>query len=623
MLKNQNIICISSIDWDFIWQQHQTIMSTFAREGNRVLFIENTGVRSPVLADAPRLKRRIINWINSTKGFRKERENLYVYSPLVLPFPYLKIARWINKFFMIRTIKNWMKVMDFYNPIIWTFLPTPIVLDLVDAISHKAFIYYCTDNFSATSIGAKKVLKYEKNVLKKADAVFVMARNMVKYCLTYSSNVTCVPMGVDSDVFLDLKLSQDKPSEIKNIRGKVIGFVGGVRSSIDHELVKFLTKRFQDFVFVFVGPIQSDISDLKGIRNIIFTGKKKHTELAAYIKHFDVSIIPYKKDEYTDNISPAKLNEYLIMGSPVVSINLGEVITFNRENGNILYVTDNHEEFASLIERAIKENNDIRIKQRIEVALKSSWNAKIETMSSITENSIEQKKHETSLNWQKRFIETYKIMERKIVKIGTALVLCFLIVFYTPLIWFLAEPLTLYEVPKKSDAIVVFAGGVGESGKAGQGYEERVQYAVELYKEGYVKNMIFSSGYVYTFKEPIVMRALALSLGIPESAIILEDKARNTEENVKFTSEIVRLKGWKSILLVSSPYNMRRAALVFNKVDKDMRVTYVPVKNGLFYSHPLVDKNGKRVWKRINLRQIRGILHEYLGIAYYFVKGRI
>jgi len=58
MLKGKNIICISSIDWDFIWQQHQTIMSTFARNGNRVLFIENTGVRAPGVADAPRLIKR-------------------------------------------------------------------------------------------------------------------------------------------------------------------------------------------------------------------------------------------------------------------------------------------------------------------------------------------------------------------------------------------------------------------------------------------------------------------------------------------------------------------------------------------------------------------------------------
>jgi hypothetical protein len=37
-----DILCISSIDWDFIWQGHQEIMSSLAAGGRRVLFLENT-----------------------------------------------------------------------------------------------------------------------------------------------------------------------------------------------------------------------------------------------------------------------------------------------------------------------------------------------------------------------------------------------------------------------------------------------------------------------------------------------------------------------------------------------------------------------------------------------------
>ena len=74
MLQSQNIICISSIDWDFIWQGHQEIMSTFARNGNRVLFLENTGVRAPTLRDIPRLKKRFINWSKGVRGIRKEKK---------------------------------------------------------------------------------------------------------------------------------------------------------------------------------------------------------------------------------------------------------------------------------------------------------------------------------------------------------------------------------------------------------------------------------------------------------------------------------------------------------------------------------------------------------------------
>ena len=57
--RGHDILCISSIDWDHIWQGHQEIMSTLAAQGHRVLFLENTGVRSPNLRDLPRLRQRI------------------------------------------------------------------------------------------------------------------------------------------------------------------------------------------------------------------------------------------------------------------------------------------------------------------------------------------------------------------------------------------------------------------------------------------------------------------------------------------------------------------------------------------------------------------------------------
>ena len=73
-----DVLCISSIDWDFIWQGHQEIMATLAAQGHRVLFLENTGVRAPKVRDLPRLRQRIRNWWRGTKGFREEQANLYV-----------------------------------------------------------------------------------------------------------------------------------------------------------------------------------------------------------------------------------------------------------------------------------------------------------------------------------------------------------------------------------------------------------------------------------------------------------------------------------------------------------------------------------------------------------------
>ena len=147
MLDGHDVICLSSIDWDFNWQGHQEIMATFARQGNRVLFIENTGVRMPSVRDVPRLKRRLSNWFKSLRGFRQVQERLWVYSPIILPFPYSRAARWINRRLLLKAIRRWMRATGFRDPIIWTFLPTGIALDVITSLDHKLAVYYCIADF--------------------------------------------------------------------------------------------------------------------------------------------------------------------------------------------------------------------------------------------------------------------------------------------------------------------------------------------------------------------------------------------------------------------------------------------------------------------------------------------
>jgi uncharacterized SAM-binding protein YcdF (DUF218 family) len=158
---------------------------------------------------------------------------------------------------------------------------------------------------------------------------------------------------------------------------------------------------------------------------------------------------------------------------------------------------------------------------------------------------------------------------------------------------------------------VVFAGGVGESGKAGGGAQERLARAVTLYKGGYAPNLILSSGYVYSFKEAEVMRALALDQGVPASAIVLEQRASNTYQNVTFVDEILRERRWTRVLLVSSPYHMRRALMVWRKVAPGVTVVPTPATESQFYQHS----------RGATLDQVRGIIQEYLASLGYWRRG--
>jgi len=618
LLKDNDIVCISSIDWDFIWQGHQDIMSIFAKNGNRVLFIENTGIRTPTFNDMPRLKKRFINWFKSVKGFREEMKNLYVYSPVVLPFPYSKIARWINRSLFLGPLKRWMKVMGFHNPIIWTFLPTGTALDIINNIDRKLLVYCCIADFYKLVDNPEKIKKTEDELIRKSDLIFVQGEVLKEKCIRLNDNISIFPFGVNMEVFDNFEHSLDEvPEDIKNIKSPIIGYIGGIHRHIDFKLIRFIAQAHPEWAIVLIGPIQTDISQIAELNNIFLLGKKDYADLPKYIMEFNIGIIPYQINEYTATVFPTKLNEYHALGKPTVSTGLPEIILFNAKNDNLTLVGKTYEEFTDCISKAFNNLSKELVNKRIASARRNSWSVMIERMSGLIENALERKSMSPN-NWKESFLGFYRASRRKMFRLGVTFLTIYLLLFYTPFIWFIASPLKISQVPKKADCIVVFAGGVGESGKAGQGYEERVEYAVELYIKKYADYIIFSSGYMYVFKEPLVMRALAISLGVPEYAIILEDKAKNTYENVRFSKDILGKNGWSKILLISSPYHMRRSSLVFNKIAKNIDVTYTPIPNSLFYSHPDKYMQGKIIWKRVNLKQIRGILNEYLGILYYW-----
>lgn len=623
MIKNENIICISSIDWDFIWQGHQEIMSIFAAKGNRVLFIENTGIRPPSLKDIPRIKKRLAAWFKSTKGFRKAGENLYIYSPLILPFPYFRLARRINKFLMLKALKNWMEAMDFHDPIIWTFLPTGIALDIIDFVKKKMLIYCCIADWAKLTTNPKGFKNAEARLAKQSDLIFVQGEDFKKNCLRYNPNVYEFLFGINPVIFEKFKEDLPKvvPEDMRGLSRPIIGYVGGIHRHVDLEAIHYMALKEPDWTIVMIGPAQTPIHQFNGIKNVRFIGKKDYSLLPSYIEQFDVGIVPYAINEYTRTVYPTKINEYHIMGKPVVSTALPEVVKFNKDN--LVFIGKNKEEFLEKVRSASKTNTKELIAARVCAAGENSWELKLEEMSGRMEAALRVKAVSSPVKWQKQFLEIYSRWRRKAIQVALSVVLLVGVIFYTPFMWYLAQPLKMNQSPYSSDAIVVFAGGVGESGRAGEGYEERVNYAVELYKKGIAKNIIFSSGAQSVFPEPYVMKALAVSLGVPEGAIILEDKAANTYENVKKTARILESRGWKTIILVSSPYHMRRASLVFRKTAPKIGVVYSPAQESRFYHHGGVDENGKRVWKQVNLKQIKAIIHEYAAICYYWIEGYI
>jgi uncharacterized SAM-binding protein YcdF (DUF218 family)/glycosyltransferase involved in cell wall biosynthesis len=612
MLKETyNIVCISTIDWDFVWQGHQEIMSTLAREGHHVLFIENTGVRSVTLKDLPRLRHRLLNWRRGIKGVRKVMDNVYVYAPLVLPFPYSRIARAINKALMIWTLRSWTKSMRFDSPIIWTWLPTALTLELIEVLDGRLVIYYCCDDFQVSSSGSRRIRKTEDVLLRKADLVFAHSKSLFDRCSQLTDQVHVFQYGFNRDVFA--RTGEQPPKDVASIPRPILGYVGGVHRHVDLDLLDAVAQAHLDKSLVLVGPLQMDVSRLAGRPNIHFLGQKKYEQLPIYIKHFDLGLIPYALNEYTRSVYPTKLNEYLIMGKPVISTNLPEVEYFNQCHHGVVSIAADRGDFVSRITSELADDNEARRAQRVQEVETNAWHEKIAAMEELIQAKLEEKAKQREVNWQQTLGKFYRSSRHRAAKLAVALVLLYGLLFYTPAIWWLGTPLRMADQPAPADVIVVLAGGIGESGEPGEAYQEKVQQAVELYRQAYAPTLIFSSGVGYVFEEAQVMKALAVSLGIPEGAIILEERGGGNYGSLLNIKRIMDSNGWHRMLLVTSRYNTVRSRLVVGKNLPDIDVRCTPAARSIFFGAS----------DSVNWIQTRAILHEYGAIAYYWLKGYI
>ena len=204
MLTGQTIICISSIDWDFIWQGHQEIMSTLAARGpSRAVRREHRRARARAAAICRALRQRMRNWWRGTKGFREERPNLFVYSPLVLPLPYSRLARWINRLLLVRALR----ALDARHRASrgrssGRSCRRRSRSTLIAAIDPALTIYYCIDDLASSSPGARRIVA-ERAAAVQARPTWSSSprRSCASAPPRFSQHVHLFPFGVSFERF--------------------------------------------------------------------------------------------------------------------------------------------------------------------------------------------------------------------------------------------------------------------------------------------------------------------------------------------------------------------------------------------------------------------------------------
>jgi glycosyltransferase involved in cell wall biosynthesis len=406
MITGQDFIIISSLDWDFLWQGPHEIATRLARAGNRVLYIENTGVRAPKWSDACRIGRRVKSWAQAatSSGLHQIEANLFVCSPLVMPPFSPGWPEKLNGRIFLRTIARVVRRLEMRDPVLWTFLPTDTANAIIRLLRTPRGItlYYCVADFAQLVTKLSEFLESEAKLIEMSDLLLAQGPELAACWGQAAERVRIVPYGVNLTLFSQgtnapasvvAENRHRTQAPLRDLQRPIVGYVGGLHRHVDIDLLEQMGRLRANWSWVYVGPLETSAAKLTRLNNVHLLGHRPHTDLPAYIEQFDACIVPYLRNAYTNTVWPTKINEYLAMGKPVIATPIPSVCKFNREHNIISIANALSENFLQAIERALASPYDpAAIERRRQVAALSDWEARLETMSGWIESALQAKR---------------------------------------------------------------------------------------------------------------------------------------------------------------------------------------------------------------------------------------
>jgi glycosyltransferase involved in cell wall biosynthesis len=190
---------------------------------------------------------------------------------------------------------------------------------------------------------------YESKAIELARKTFLTIDNLMEKT---DGEGFVIENGVDLEQFKEA-IPADLPG-----KGRKIGFIGGLFSWIDYELIVRIARDFPDDSVILIGPTDASatMEMLKSLENIHYMGSIPKEEIHHYYAALDIGIIPFlSPEEYPrlTTVNSNKVYQYLYFGYPVVSTSFPQVDRMEE----IIRVAKDHDSFIDALNQAMKADS--------------------------------------------------------------------------------------------------------------------------------------------------------------------------------------------------------------------------------------------------------------------------
>jgi glycosyltransferase involved in cell wall biosynthesis len=318
-----DLICLSHLRWDFVYQRPQHLLSRCAKE-RRVFFVEE-----PTFGEGPlRL------------DISRREDNLYVVTPRLPEGLLSEVAVEAIQQALIDRLIAEHSITDY---VLWYY--TPMALGWTRHLRPHAVVYDCMDELSAFKFAPRALREREAELLRLADVVFTGGQSLYEAKRDKHPNIHAFPSSIDRDHFGQARALKDEPADQASIPRPRVGFYGVVDERFDTQLLDQVAEARPDWHFVIIGPFAKiGEADVPHRPNIHYLGGKSYKELPKYLAGWDVAALFFARNEHTRYISPTKTPEYLAAGKPVVSTSIRDVVRPYGEMG-LVRIADDAAEF--------------------------------------------------------------------------------------------------------------------------------------------------------------------------------------------------------------------------------------------------------------------------------------
>lgn len=332
-LNPPDLVCLSHLRWDFVYQRPQHLLSRCAAQ-RRTFFIEE-----PIF--------------DSNASWRLETSRRECGVWVVVPHLPSGMNQEMVSAMLQALINELFEEYGISSPILWYY--TPIALSFTEQLEARCVVYDCMDELSAFKGASKTLSQWEEKLFKRADVVFTGGQSLYEAKQHQHSNLHAFPSSIDVAHFAQAKSITVDPPDQACIAHPRLGFYGVIDERMNLELVDGLAQARPDWQLVFIGPVAKiDLSSLPQRPNIHYLGSKSYQELPHYLASWDVALLPFALNESTRFISPTKTPEYLAAGKPVVSTSIRDVVRPYGQEG-LVHIADRIEDFIEKVELAMQQ----------------------------------------------------------------------------------------------------------------------------------------------------------------------------------------------------------------------------------------------------------------------------